>query len=53
MAYEIECGKFSYTDFSSLSNAPEAHGLKPCALQAYHSKRIHFRMRFFITGNPK
>jgi hypothetical protein len=28
---EIGCGKFSYTDFSSLSNAPEAHKPYLCA----------------------
>ncbi len=27
--------------------------LTPCTTKAYHTKRIHSLMRFFITGNPK
>jgi hypothetical protein len=94
----IGCGKISYTDFSSHSNAPEGHRLKLTLLKAgilsrlfncyywkvaafffnkggkisvrasvgvgnlptliflrsqTHSKRIHFRMRFFIRLNAK
>jgi hypothetical protein len=56
MAYGIECGKFSYTDFTSLSNAPEAHTLN-CSRGAQallvRCKRITqlkpgFNLRFFL-----
>ena len=51
LEHEIGCGKISYTDFTSLSNAPEAHRLK-CSrgAQALLVRWKRITLSAFISG---